>query len=159
MSKEIKDLLKLGIALVGTGMTSIPDLILKVGYEFFGIQYEEMNINVTFWVGVIIIIVAIVMSILDVKKEKVLAIVGLDTIKSTKKFKNSNIINIIDSVKKIQKTNSNEIITGYIGDIDKCLNNYSDYNVSYFGIAPLPFIALAGNVYRKEKIYSHYYQL
>lgn len=156
MSKEMKELLKLGIALVGTGMVSFPDLILKWCYKFFDIPYEEMNINVTFWIGVAIIIGVIVVHVLDVKREKVLAIIGLDTIKSTKKFKNSNIINIIDSVKKIKKSNSTKIIADYIGDVDKCLNNYNDYNISYFGIAPLPFIALAGSAYRKEKIYSHF---
>ena len=156
MSKEMKELLKLGIALVGTGMVSFPNLILKWCYKFFDIPYEEMNINVTFWIGVSIIIGVIVVHVLDVKREKVLAIIGLDTIKSTKKFKNSNIINIIDSVKKIKKSNSTKIIADYIGDVDKCLNNYNDYNISYFGIAPLPFIALAGSAYRKEKIYSHF---
>ena len=156
MSKEMKELLKLGIALVGTGMVSFPDLILKWCYKFFNIPYEEMDINVSFWIGVAIIIGVIVVHVLDVKREKVLAIIGLDTIKSTKKFKNSNIINIIDSVKKIKKSNSTKIIADYIGDVDKCLNNYNDYNISYFGIAPLPFIALAGSAYRKEKIYSHF---
>ena len=156
MEKQIKELLELGIALVGAGMVSLPDLVLKELYKFLVIPYEEINTSMAFWVGIALIIVAIVMYILDIKKEKVLAVIGLDTIKSTKKFKNSNIINIIDSVKKLKKTNSKNIITDYIGDVDKCLKNYSDYNVSYFGIAPLPFIALAGNAYRKEKIYSHY---
>lgn len=152
----MKELLKLGIGLVGTGMVSFPDLILKWCYKFFDIPYEELNINVTFWIGVAIIIGVIVVHVLEAKREKVLAIIGLDTIKSTRKFKNSNIINIIDSVKKIKKSNSTKIIADYIGDVDKCLNNYNDYNISFFGIAPLPFIALAGSAYRKEKIYSHF---
>jgi len=156
MEKEIKKIFELGIGLVGTGMISLSDLILKALYKYLDIPYEEINSSIAFWCGIGLIVLAIVMHILDIKKEKVLAVIGLDTIKSTKKFKNSNIINIIDSVKKLKKTNSKNIITDYIGDVDKCLKNYSDYNVSYFGIAPLPFIALAGNAYRKEKIYSHY---
>lgn len=156
MEKQIKKILELGISLVGAGMVSLSDLVLKELYKLLNVPYEEINTSIAFWGGIGLIIVAIGMHILDIKKEKVLAVIGLDTIKSTKKFKNSNIINIIDSVKKLKKTNSKNIITDYIHDVDKCLKNYSDYNVSYFGIAPLPFIALAGNAYRKEKIYSHY---
>lgn len=156
MEKEIKKILELGIGLVGTGMISLSDLILKVLYKYFNIPYEEVNSNIAFWCGIGLLLLAIVMHILDIKKEKVLAVIGLDTIKSTIKFKNSNIINIIENIKKIKKSNSRKIISDYISDVDKCINNYSDYNVSYFGVAPLPFIALAGNAYRKEKIYSHY---
>ncbi len=156
MEKEIKKLLELGIGLVGTGMISFSDLILKALYKYLNIPYEEINSSIAFWCGIGLIVLAIVLHILDIKKEKVLAVIGLDTIKATKKFKNSNIINIIENVKKLKNSNSKKIITDYISDVDKCLNNYSDYNISYFGIAPLPFIALAGNAYRKEKIYSHH---
>lgn len=156
MEKEIKKILELGIGLVGTGMISLSDLILKALYKYFNIPYEEVNSNIAFWCGIGLIALAIVMHIFDIKKEKVLAVIGLDTIKATKKFKNSNIINIIENIKKLKNSNSRKIISDYISDVDKCINNYSDYNVSYFGVAPLPFIALAGNSYRKEKIYSHY---
>ena len=77
-------------------MVSLLGLVLKEFYKFFAIPYEEINTSIAFWIGIALIIVAIVLYILDIKK--VIAVIGLDTIKSTKKIKNSNIINIIDKI-------------------------------------------------------------
>ncbi len=96
------------------------------------------------------------MNYLDNKKEKTIAIIGLDTIKSTELLKDTNIINVINDIKILNTRNSKKIIKEYLNELEKSITNYSSYNISYFGIAPLPFVALAGKYYRKIKMYSHY---
>jgi len=156
MVKEIRKILELGIALVGTAMISLQDLILKSLYQLFQIEYEEIDSNISFIVGLLLIGVAIAMYYFDNKREKTIAIIGLDTIKSIQQLKDTNVINIINDVKKIKMNNSKKIINDYLNELKNSIINYSPYNISYFGIAPLPFIALAGKYYRKIKIYSHY---
>ena len=68
MEKETKKILELGIGLVGTGIISFSDLILKALYRYLNIPYEEINSSIAFWCGIGLIVLAIVMHILDIKK-------------------------------------------------------------------------------------------
>ena len=156
MDKANKKILEMGLSLVGVSVFSFSDWLLGVLCSITKIEKTENNEMLLMCVGICLIFLAVYMHHMSEKRQKVLAIVGLDTVNTTRKFKNSNIINIIENVKGMNKKNSTSIVNEYKKDIDKCLENYSNYNISYFGIAPLPFIALAGNAYRKEKIYAHF---
>lgn len=156
MSRESKKILELGIGFAGAGIISFQDLILKSLYKLLKIEYEEINVNFLFIAGLLLIGIAIIMNYLDNKKEKTIAIIGLDTIKSTELLKDTNIINVINDIKILNTRNSKKIIKEYLNELEKSITNYSSYNISYFGIAPLPFVALAGKYYRKIKMYSHY---
>lgn len=156
MKKIIYNLFALGIGLMGLSITSINDLLIKYLYKCLNISYEELNVNIAFFSGLLIILIAVFLFIFISAKERTLSIIGLDSIKCVDKIKNANVINIIKNIKNLNKKNSKAIIEDYINDIEKHINNYFSYGVSYFGVAPLPFIALAGVNYRKIGIISHY---
>ena len=90
------------------------------------------------------------------KENHTLSIIGLDNMNYITKIKNPLTINIIDDCKNIKKSNSKSIISSYVKNIKEKISNYISYKISYFGVAPLPFIAIAGKYYRKVNIVIHY---
>lgn len=148
--------IKFGFLFLTAGIISLEDLLILVVCKLFNINVQEYDIHLCLIIGSLLIIVGVILYYFEEKKSRVLTIIGLDNISFTKKITNPITINIINDCKKIKKSNSNRIISNYIKEINGKITNYFAYSFSYFGIAPLPFIAIAGKYYRKIKMNHHY---
>ena len=145
-----------GFVFLLTGVLSLDDVILLVICKLFNIHIEEYDIHLCLIIGCILIIIGLILYFKEDKQSHTLTIIGLDNINYTNHIKNPLTINIIEDCKKISKSNSNKIISSYLKNIKAKINDYRFCQISYFGIAPLPFIALAGKYYRKVKMKYHY---
>jgi len=157
MTKKAAALFTTGIGFLSLSIPSFNDLLMQILYKLFDVTYpSQINTYVGIITGFILVITAFLITYNENKNKKTLAIIGLDTIQVSKKLKNPVIINIIDNINKLSKKNNKSIISYYIDSIENTINNYSNFDISYFGIAPIPFIALAGINYRKIPIANHY---
>ena len=151
-----KKFIETGFAFLMAGIISPQDVILLIICKLFNINIDEYNIHICLIIGILLIITGLIIYYKESKENHTLSIIGLDNINYIKKIKNTLTVNIIDDCKNIKKSNSKLIISSYVKNIKEIINNYTSYKISYFGIAPLPFIAIAGKYYRKVDIINHY---
>lgn len=145
-----------GFTFLMCGVLTLPSLVLLIICKLFGIEINEYNIYISLIIGVVLIVIALFFHFKEQRETRTLTIIGLDNNSYGKKIKNSLIINIIDDCKILSKNKARTIIPNYIKNIKDTINNYISYKISHFGVASLPFIALAGKYYRKVQINHHY---
>ncbi len=156
MKKIIISLYSVGAALLAIGNPSIKDLLLNIAYKLLDVKLPEVNGNLSLIAGIIVILIATYLFNKVYGLNITLALIGLDEKSQTKKLKYVHMINIIELVKKLNKSNSKKIISNINEKIDDFKLNYSDGEKSYYGVAPIPLIAIAGLKFRKEKIKNYY---
>ncbi len=151
-----KKFLETGFVFLTAGIISPQDVILLIICKIFDINVDEYNIRICLIIGILLIVVGLIMYYKESKENHTLSIIGLDNMNYITKIKNPLTINILDDCKNIKKSNSKSIISSYVKNIKEKISNYISYKISYFGVAPLPFIAIAGKYYRKVNIVIHY---
>lgn len=151
-----KKFLDKGFVFLGVGIASFGNILTEIILNYFNIDIPQYNIYICLIVGILLIIIGLIMYYKESKENHILSIIGLDNMNYITKIKNPLTINIIDDCKNIKKSNSKSIISSYVKNIKEKISNYISYKISYFGVAPLPFIAIAGKYYRKVNIVNHY---
>ncbi len=151
-----KKFLDKGFVFLGVGIASFGNILTEIILNYFNIDIPQYNIYICLIVGILLIIIGLIMYYKESKENHTLSIIGLDNLNYITKIKNPLTINIIDDCKNIKKSNSKSIISSYVKNIQEKISNYILYKISYFGVAPLPFIAIAGKYYRKVNIVNHY---
>lgn len=148
--------IKSGFIFLMVGIISLEDVIISIICKLFDIGIEEYDINVCLIIGSVLIMIGLILYIKENKQSHTLTIIGLDNISYINKIKNPLTINIIDDCKSLNKSNSKTVISSYVKNVKDKIDDYRSYQISYFGIAPLPFIAIAGKYCRKVRINHHY---
>ena len=156
MKKTIKNLFTAGIALVTISVPSIEDFIYNIVYKFFKLELPNVNGNLCMIIGLCTIGIAAFMYINTNNKSKTISIIGLDSKYQADNLPDTHMLDIRENIKKLNNNNSTNIIKDFICDIDKFIDNYLNKEKSYYGVAPIPFIALAGTRFKKEIIANHY---
>lgn len=151
-----KKFLDKGFVFLGVGIASFGNILTEIILNYFNIDIPQYNIYICLIVGILLIIIGLIMYYKESKENHILSIIGLDNMNYITKIKNPLTINIIDDCKNIKKSNSKSMISSYVKNIKEKISNYISYKISYFGVAPLPFIAIAGKYYRKVNIVNHY---
>ena len=151
-----KKFLDKGFVFLGVGIVSFGNILTEIILNYFNIDIPQYNIYICLIVGILLIIIGLIMYYKESKENHTLSIIGLDNMNYITKIKNPLTINIIDDCKNIKKNNSKSIISSYVKNIKEKISNYISYKISYFGVAPLPFVAIAGKYYRKVNIIKHY---
>lgn len=156
MEKTIKGLYAVGISLVTVSILSLEDFIYNMLYKAFKIEVPKVDGNLSMIIGFLILILATFLHIKTSRKSRIISIVGLDSKYQADDLPDSHLIDIRDNIKILSNKNSNTIIKDYISDINKFMNNNLNKEKSYYGVAPISFIAIAGTKFRKERIVNHY---
>lgn len=151
-----KKFLDKGFVFLGVGIVSFGNILTEIILNYFNIDIPQYNIYICLVVGILLISIGLIMYYKESKENHTLSIIGLDNMNYITKIKSPLTINIIDDCKNIKKSNSKLIISSYVKNIKEKISNYILYKISYFGVAPLPFIAMAGKYYRKVNVVNHY---
>lgn len=156
MKKIIFSLYTTGIALISIAIPSVEDFLYNILYKKFEIDMPHVNGCFCMIIGVFALMLATFLLLKTNKKEKTISIIGLDSKYQADDLPDTYMIDIRDSIRKLNSNSSKKIIKDFISDIDKFIDNNLNKSKSYYGVAPIPFIAITGTKFRKEKIINHY---
>lgn len=156
MKKIIIGLYTAGISLITITVPSVEDFLCNLLYKKIGIDIPYVNVYFCMIIGVFALLLATFLLLKTNKNGKTISIIGLDSKFQTDDLPDVYMIDLRDNVKKLNNSSSSRIIKEFISDVDKFINNNINKNKSYYGVAPIPFVAVVGTKFRKEKILNHY---